>query len=561
VSRRNPQNPLSWRGEKSRRQTSPFALCSVRLARGSIILVAAMTFVIVCIGLMFLYMMMHIGGTAELQHSVDAGALNVARRSLTDRFIRITEMPDDYFLDCCARNESVCLENINHCIAKTMLVGINEMSMERDGQCTPASLHNTVCAFDETRDLTNKLNTRLSDNTVLSKFFTDLANSNTPRMFGTTTTVQLKGTVQRAWNDAGERSSICVKPEEWPAEFPTDIVPTLEDGSKKKWLPGYLPIEINGHVFFFVPQPVRPPHLVSQVTYAQSSVDPVRRTKALPDKSFCIPIVPNVYRVVGSVLGGTEASKSVQAIACSQADALRDGFPMNMPHGFVRIIHTKPVYEIKLYSNVDVKTPRGTFGMWDKVIGSGGPQLQKSAAALKLKIESEPRNAWDIFMGPGRTDMLSHLRTKLMQRVKEIIPGTEDTTVDPPLPQTHLKEGTNAVIFQTEDQSRFRVISPELGTEVPFDMGKLSLTPDGTSGRRDMTVVKTDEIINPPPACDPKKDAVAVWIEEHYTYNWKPGTGVNGNLGDFQLGRKIVLKFLQPGREPDPQLKLGAAKL
>jgi hypothetical protein len=508
--------------------------------------VVAGILMLVIVGIVVIFILAMMGGNNQLHNAVGSGALSVARRALTDIYVK-EDMGDQEFLeDVVNKRGELNAENYNRTVAKTMLVSINEMAMASLGQSTPTSSHQVLHVFERQRRLGNKLQAALDDDDKLGQFFDNCANANDMRMFGNPKVVMQKP-VDHAYMDRGAKSSVYFAPNDLPEGFNSGMLQPLTKNNKS-WLPGYLPLELNGCGFCFTPQPSAPPHLVSKVNFAANQRKP-ELARNLPAAN-CLPIIPNSFRVTGTV---EKHNQKLSSTACSEADALTPGYPMSLPQGFVRITQAAPEFVVRWHENVPVKRFGRMVGMW--AAGDGEPPkpcLKPYTTQLIKELEAEP-NAWDRLVGDEYTDYTVNQRRRYEQRGKEIVSGTSLDKHDPPFAQCKLAEPGRAYLFRLRNKLAFRAADDaDVGHEAPWLLERGERKPDGIGGFNDSSSVTRIEMKPSVPL--PKECAKAVKIHTEYRWYWTPATGVEGILGELSMSRKCTIRYLGDGPAPDPSM-------
>jgi hypothetical protein len=500
--------------------------------------IVAAVFVVALIGVAIIYFMMMFGGRCELQNAVDAGTLSVARRCLTQIFVRADQGSASFFNDVTNDKQEMNLENLNYCLAKSMLVCINQQAMAAQGESSDDSAKNSSDVFENTRRMSTLLDERLGEADKLKEFFYSVAQANSLRMLGKTE-LKVKTPIDRAYLDRGDKSSVYINSSELPTGFnAAELKPVTSGG--KTWLPGYVPLDIGARGFNFVPQPIRPPHLIGE-RYFDMAKPSVHGTTITGDY---LPVIGNGYRLQVS------AGKAV-ASACGQADCVRDGFAMEMPHGFVRIVQKEPLYILKLHENLPSKYG-GNWGKEKEYKPLVNDPIFLCYKAIKPKLDQLP-SPWKVLHSPLYASQVEELKKKFEQRAKEILPGADLAKTDPPFASADLVEGDTTYGFRADNKFHLR---GEQNFQDVLAMARWlsdvkDHPADGVPGNGDVvTITRFNYLFSLPCA---KDVAVAARIQSIYFFQWVPSTGANSNLGELFMKRNVLVRFLMPKDQPSPQ--------
>jgi hypothetical protein len=506
----------------------------------TLIFVFGTTFILILIGLFAIAAIALCGGNCELQNATDAGALSVARKCLTDINVKADSFSPTFYGDVSDKDHHINLENINWSLSKVMLVEINQDAMAFEKEGTDASAQNSSDVFISAQKLSTALDKELGDFNQLEPFYYSVANANSLRMLGNAQQ-KLEDPIERAYMDKGEKSSVFFDPDMFPKGFNAATLQPIKLMGKV-WLPGYVPLDIGARGFNFVPQPIRPPHLVSQRAFASNLNKPQLQGKDTTHDY--LPPIPNAYKLKSSV------HSKLAAIACSQADCLGDGRAMELPHDFVRIAQSKPNYVIKVHENVATKLG----GTWGKEQSGPPPtNIEKTFKRMEPWLDALP-SPWEVFTSKDYSNQLGEMRAKFLQRTKEMLPFNDPNQSDPPFRQSKLVEGDASYCFRANNKIRYRYRDDSQGiiSLAPWLPPQESQDPDGTSGPPD--IVKLTRInynFNPPANTSV---TAGVLIQSNYTFQWIPSTGANGVLGQLAMARKVMVRFLDPGDTPNPAL-------
>jgi hypothetical protein len=504
-------------------------------------LVAAAAVIICFVGLALIYIMMTVGASNQWQNATDAGTLNIARQALTEINLQSEAVSPDTFADTANSKDCFNLENYNRMLAKALLISINENVMEQEQCQTEKSASNTEDSFQAARHIGQMLNAKLREDEQTKEFFAAVSNQNSVRMLGLAPRASLVGDVQVGFVDRGEPSNVKFKLDVLPEKFQVQQLQLMEDPKNEsmRLLPGYVPVEVGGRNFIFVPQPCRPPHLITMRTFAQGDDDSSIRSKATGEATI---VLPNAF-AVNARAADDHSGKAVMSSAAAQADSLRDFFPLEIPHGFVRITNKKPVYVLKLHENDN--------GSWGKEI-IPMPDCVNSCFNKTLKPKLDEDNAWFRLVGEeghGNGPTVKMLK-RYVQRMREMKNSFEENDMSPALRSTTVEEGTVAYTYRGKDGKvqLSQADDDKIDEQAPWlrKLIQANVRADGKLSQESTLVFPTQkmELV----ACS--GCAVAAMIDTNYHYEFTPGTGQNNDLGDLMLGRIVVVHFLAPGKAP-----------
>ena len=118
-------------------------------------LVAVLAFVLVILVIAFFQLTMYFGGSKETRNAVDAGTLNVGKRSFEIKVIAL-QSAEMRFMDVADSTGKFGLANINRVWGKALLIAANAEAMKADGQ-EGSAVGNADTTFDGAKSLSVKL--------------------------------------------------------------------------------------------------------------------------------------------------------------------------------------------------------------------------------------------------------------------------------------------------------------------------------------------------------------------------------------------------------------------
>jgi hypothetical protein len=297
---------------------------------------AVLAVVLVILGIGFLLIVMYMGAGNELKNAVDAGALNLGKKSVDEVTVSIDS--SNFFYDVTNDGDvnqndgKVNLRRINRVWAKALAVAINA---DAAGGQAGSGDNSAAQAYSGAHDISQNLFNALTANpqATLQSEFTAFAQANSVRMLG----AGLKVNVVQGpgWStstmDAGDESNIILQPNGLPPGYtlPSSMTtactrnPMPSGASGLQFLTGYTPLTINNRTFWQVPfQFDEKPHLVSLLSFTNAKAK---------GTTWDFP-VPNAFSVEGNAAksgGVTETADSwVQANP-------RQSFKLSVPHSYV----------------------------------------------------------------------------------------------------------------------------------------------------------------------------------------------------------------------------------
>lgn len=368
-----------------------------RSKRGATLaLILICTFVVCLIGVGFFFLARIFGGGRELQNTVDAGNLHLAKQALVSPGVSSAGIgalnennPDEaQFIGVADRNGAIALNNINRVFAQALIVSANARAMEAEGVAGPLVSANVDSVLRSANNLGSALAQSLADRVVMNSTFSNMADSNSVRMLNPAA-APAPGDVELvqhdvAYTDRGFASNIRVLDAQIPPSSNTKWTALKSSHALSvttvpgNFLLGYMDgINFDGqatHNIHFVPLksvngagaviPLNQftnsqPHLISQTTFTND------RTPGAGAGSFTwANAVPNAFRDRGSKDESTSrANLALLSCAISKSMQPPTGYLASMPRGFIRITNTAcsalpagKTYTVPVASGQDVYT-------------------------------------------------------------------------------------------------------------------------------------------------------------------------------------------------------------
>lgn len=329
---------------------------------GTLPLVIVTIFVIVILGVGFFFLAQLLGGERELQNSVDAGNLNVAKEALikpTDGLNTISADAETQFggLGPNPAVNTIDLNTYNRTSAITALVLSNARDMINTGTDIPGTtVQNATAVYNAWRGVSNQLANKLSDPSRFANDYRTIANSNSVKMLtgnaNVNTSVKRDHTVaysdKSALNSTDTSSNVgfLANGAGFAAQFPAApnnqlFVDLSLAGRTNKYAKGYLSFNFGvpgtGSVFF-VPlkqsgSPQRflqsQPHRISLKTFQQD------QQAGVP--GWPTPVPNSFFSRAEAQAQQTAAQATLNSCAISQSLSPPVGYRAQIPRGFIRI--------------------------------------------------------------------------------------------------------------------------------------------------------------------------------------------------------------------------------
>src|SRR4030095_16609701 len=291
-------------------------------------LVVVLSLVIAVMALAFYQLTLYFGGSNEMRHAVDAGALNVGQKALTIKVY--AETPDEHqFDDVDDSSNGFGLADINRVWGKALLVAANVEAMKSEGTYAGTAGDHAQQLFKAAQSLSNRLADKLNTPSNHYSAFRDIAAQNSVRMLSGDDGVRvLPGTGwQTSLLDRGAESNLYVSEGQLPDAIDlSKIKLTEKDG--KRFLDGYQAMRILDQDFFFVPFKLgETTHLISRSVFDANT----KAAKKIPGWE---KPVSNAFSVTGQA--DDQRSYTHAAFACVQTNPQKPT-ALQIPKAFIRV--------------------------------------------------------------------------------------------------------------------------------------------------------------------------------------------------------------------------------
>lgn len=550
---------------------------SLRRNNGSAFAIVAVCALLIIIAIVTGFRMsVFLGGSQEMKNSIDAGALNVAKRvfELKTNPTGSSSKQGLGYDDVADSQRTISLANINRVWGKSFLVNANAEAMSQQGYGTGGNSPKE--AFQNAKTINDELYKILTNTTALSVYFNKLVSGKPAKLLGRGGNVSSGDTAE--WDSAalyrGEESNIEVND---PQTIPSGITANLHTKQNQTYMQGYNPSEANGNYFCFVTfHSNEASHLVSNNTFDQW------KNVTVPNST--VQTLPNAFKESGHLTDQVQLAASASAVA----NPMRS-YELTIPHSFVAISLTsiatirlddghghvtnyppKPYYSdtgtLQPFKSVDLENKRYTYPYTSsKWLGTSG----LLNGYVSLGNELQPDNLWQAINAlPG--DHAAAISV-ILQRVKEFKPGyTQGELQNLLKSQRLLNNGEDTVTYyiypkySTPDNTNAQVAVGTRG-QLPSWLNT-NATPEGSS----KTIVKEQTQRDKPNTAwstineghyeipmTPKPDWPSYSADVHRTalsgfLTWQPGTGWNQCLGLLRIKRRTDVIFTGwPSRATD----------
>jgi hypothetical protein len=483
------------------------------------------------------------GGAKEISNAVDAGTLNVGKKSFEVKVGAQSLDEKMQFKDLEDSQGQFGLTNINRVWGKALLSAANVAAMS-NAEKTAQAQNNADKLFSAAEGISNRLADKLNTPANLHDYFTELSKQNSVRMVGKTATAEVQdGDWKTSLVNRGIESNLRIFQDQFPSADTYNAVAAVEKtvkGEAHKYVPGYKPISIGGHNFCLVPfKAEEKTCLISKGQFDDEAL----KQKPLPQWSNP---VPNSFSCHGHTV--TEAPYKEESIAHVLTNPQRT-FKLEMPSAFIKI-KLKEKSTAKWSFN-GIPWPATTS--YDYVIpenstrGPGVAGLGTITGTCTFGLEYINKTVYGaLFALP--TENYDGVKNALVQRIKEIDPDFKAGDLQsllsfPLLPAAadHDADSDNTVYVVFKSNGKLKCLpQPEAQAFALFD-ANFSKSADGNERK-----IKNESplfVPGVPGVCwgtpvgfgTPKDLPDFMLIEGEL--HWKPGSGYDGCLGELRLER------------------------
>ncbi len=509
----------------------------------------------------------YLGSSQEMKNSIDAGALNVAKRvfELKTNAAASNSKQGTGYDDVTDSQHMIGLANINRVWGKAYLVNANAQAMSQGGYGTSGDSPNQ--ASQNARTLNDQLYGVITDKGLLHTYFNKLLASKPAKLLGQRGTVIAAD--QSNWDSAalyrGEESNIQVNDLQ---TIPSGVAPNLYTRFNSSWMQGYNPSQANGNYFGFVTfHANEASHLVANGTFDQWKKVPVSNNPAMT--------LPNAFKESGQITDQLPLGATASAVA----NPMRT-YELTIPHSFVAVSLTSMVTarlddgngHVTNYSQTPYFADTGTIQPFKSVdLEKKGYKYPQSltkwlevtgylSGYVSLGNELKPDNLWQAINAlPGDH---SAAIAAILQRTKEFKPGYTQSQLQQLLQSQKLLNTGSATVtyyiypkYSTPDNTDAQVAVGTAG-QLPAWLNT-SAAPEGQSKQIVKETTQKDqpntawsnindgqyEVPRKPKPSWPFYSTDAHRTALSGTLSWQPGTGWRQCLGMLSINRKTDVIF------------------
>ena len=540
----------------------------MRNARGTTFAIVAVCALLIIFAILAGFRMsVYLGSSQEMKNSIDAGALNVAKRvfEIKTSATASNSKQGTGYDDVGDSEHSISLANINRVWGKAFLVNANAESMSEQGYGSSGGSPSE--ASNSAIQLNNQLYGMLTNTTALSVYFNKLVSGKPAKLLGKNGSVTAGDTDD--WDSAalyrGEESNIKVSD---PQTIPPGVTANLHTKLNQTFMQGYNPSQANGNYFDFVTfHNNEASHLVSNTTFDQWKNIAVSNSPAMT--------LPNSFKESGKITDQI----SLGAVASAVANPMRS-YELTIPYSFVAISLTS-IATVRLddgHGHVQKSAPMPYFYDTGTIQPIKSVDLEKKEykypeslskwldltgllnGYVSLGNELKPDNLWQAINAlPGDHSAATNV---ILQRVKEFKPGISLGELRLLLQSQKLvNNGSDTVTYYiypkytTPDNTDAQVAVGTKG-QLPGWLNT-SAVPEGQSKEIVKETTQKDqpntawtsiidghyEVPNKPKPSWPSYSSDAHRTAVSGTLSWQPGTGWRQCLGVLSINRKTDVIF------------------
>jgi hypothetical protein len=509
-------------------------------------LVAALALVLAIIGAAFFGLSLIFGGSREVRNAVDAGALNVGKKSLT-LTVRSNGGDEDQFSDVADVNGEFGLANINRVWGKALWAGINASATQSNGHDAGAVSHaQSMAAAAES--ISNRLADKLKTPSNLYSFFDELALPNSVRMLGSGAHVQALHNAsnwQTSLLDRQDESNLSIDMGQMPDGFSESgnvHARTPQNGrDSKTYLPGYQAVSVLGHNYWFVPFHFdERPRLEAGNHFQENTV--AARAIAWGNP------VPNTFSVEGkSFLEHRYGQRSMSWVKTNPQVT----YPQQIPHGFIRIkVQKNTARWISLSVPPNYQTTNYRFTPADIQTWTTPVLCGEGTATVSLGQEySAGTLLGNVLFIPLTFLETIQLRSYLTQRIQEINPAFDGSQLMPLLDSTSVNPlGSSDQTFYIffDENIHAMTVADEFSApaRAPWLASVMNTSTDSSAQTTNNSVFPCPNfvvswIVIGSGACEGTSET-----SESEQLDWNACSGWNGCLGELTVHRTTTITLV-----------------
>lgn len=532
---------------------------------GALGLIVSSTFVLVAVASIALYVLITLGGQRELSDAVDAGTLNTANQAAKVR-ITPSKTAADVFADCLADDGTVGLDNINKVQSKALLMMLNSRSMNMTGKGTASSDVNFTHIFNAARSINDQLADALNEPSNLTGYFSAVANANSVRMINDRTNsvapVQLPNW-QTACLNRGEESNMQITRDQLPPHINLSDLPTKHLPDGKDYLQGYSPIDFGGGktLNFVSFENNQQSHLVSLKTHEAGTL------AVAPIAGFPKP-VPNTYKCAGESIDRRVNSRICWSAAISnQRNAVS---PSSIDDGFIHIKLKQDGLRYFPWQNPLLgllpldptkKSATSKTRVFPGLIGGPGILIMRATNGAQYSNSNPKATARTLLRAlywQGGDSQYEGLNEALFARANQIKPGIDKAQLKALLQSVVVPDSTNTAEYwialnKNNELKVFTTATLPTMSEQTYRHVLADTAPDGKRssivGHVPMVSGNSSRALELTFSPFPRIRTVPSGTLSRHEINYRPGTGLNGNLLEIEQRDQT---FVFTGRVPVP---------
>lgn len=499
-------------------------------------LVAALTVVLVILGMAFFKLTIFFGAADETRNSTDAGALNAGKHSF-DLNVTASSSDERQFEDVADANKQFNLTNINRVWAKAMLANANVAAMALSNQSTPQAIIHAEQLYRGANSISNKLADELKNPENFYKNFEEITSGNNVRLAASENS-QVAAVKDKDWKtayvDRGEDSNISFDPNQLP--LPLQFASPANTKTFK--VPGYTQIPILDKKFYLVSMKDNErTHLINPESFEANT------EAAKPLDGWKNP-VPNAFSVHGATSGVQGLSN--KALSWVQVNP-QYKFNLGIPHAFIRI----HLDNSAVYSHLGERLGSESYAF------RPGVSAQSFTTAAQLKVNFVPVNIGNEYAGAtslydalfpkalNATNEHTKVLNTLLQRCREI---QKDFSLDQLVavlkatPVDFTGTQSDYIIFPKKN-----VLVARLAAQAYSEVNWILPTQKADGGQKE---IAREDVVGQPntamftvtePVLGTTIGPLPVVSQEHGSFKWTPGSGFDGCLGEMNVSRTTSL--------------------
>ena len=504
--------------------------------------------VIVLLGVAIVQFGLLFAGNRELINGVDSGTLNTGKMASTVTVDIQSGGVESQFSDVAENGNSFSLKSINRMWGKCLLCMLNQQEMQNDGYDSGNSNQDAEFLYTAANSISSRLSAKLSDQTNLAPFFTQLVSRESERALGSQAAIVNDPGLnwQTSLMDRNIESNVAVYAEQLPA---SDLsgVNSVKASNSLSYFSGYNPIKVLDQYITFVPFRYQTqPHMVSSQDFTanMNSTSPI---------SNCSTPIPNAFSCQGKTVGQVQGVQHAKSYTISNPQTTYD---LSIPHSFIHInLGTNtchfwcdaapyPIYD----QTYGYAPPSPFFAQSGPMDGTAGVC---TATVTPLGLEFLPYSIWGA-LTPLSTygGDYSTLKKVLTQRCAEMKHGFQESDLESVLGSIMLPGITDYYIYP--DSSGNVTVAPSFSNPVPPSWVLSGGPADGSQqeicSNGDTTFGAGLPI--PPFVVEVEFEGIGggsgVYLECD-SVKWTAGTGYNGDLGDVTVTHDSYAQCITAG--------------